>query len=213
MFAKLDFIKQYSQFYLPNTTPELITIPAMQYIMVDGTGTSKEEYQDTLDILYSLSYSIKMCKLADWRPKDYQEYVIPPLEGFWNCQSDCLIPDQGAWLRTLAIRQPDFITEEIFNRTCSILKKKKPKLATYKAAFKAIHEGQCVQLLHVGSHTSKNCSIEKMNTFIANKNLTISYTKSSYYHEIYLNDPRKTEPGQLKTVLRFPVLKLNDDLE
>nr|WP_234992930.1 GyrI-like domain-containing protein [Paenibacillus sp. RUD330] len=34
------------------------------------------------------------------------------------------------------------------------------------------------------------------------------YVRSSKIHrEIYLSDPRRTEPSKLKTVLRFPVSK------
>lgn len=34
-------------------------------------------------------------------------------------------------------------------------------------------------------------------------------TFNGHHHEIYLSDPRRTEPAKLKTILRQPVKKLS----
>ena len=34
-------------------------------------------------ILYSLAYTIKMSKKGSHQIKDYFDFVVPPLEGFW----------------------------------------------------------------------------------------------------------------------------------
>ena len=38
-----DFKKEYREFYLPKGAPELVTVPAMNYIAVRGRGDPNEE--------------------------------------------------------------------------------------------------------------------------------------------------------------------------
>lgn len=61
------------------------------------------------------------------------EYVVPPLEGFWNVEDDfkgggASITDKSKFIRTILIRQPEFVTEEIFEIAKTTLAKKKSGL-------------------------------------------------------------------------------------
>ena len=62
MTEKLDYKKEYKDLYLPPITPTIIDVPKMKFIMVDGIGNpnTSGEYKDALQMLYALSYSIKM---------------------------------------------------------------------------------------------------------------------------------------------------------
>ena len=44
-----------------------------------------------------------------------------------------------------------------------------------------------------------------MDEFIEKNNLANDINETRRHHEIYLSDPRKTDSGKLKTVLRIPV--------
>ena len=49
-----DFKKEYKEFYLPKNKPEIVTVPAANYIAVQGSGDPNEEggaYQSAIRIL------------------------------------------------------------------------------------------------------------------------------------------------------------------
>jgi hypothetical protein len=212
---KLDYKKAFKELYLPKSKPTLVDVPAMNFIIVNGKGNPNEEggeYQSAIELLYGLSYTIKMSKKGKRLIEGYFEYVVPPLEGLWwwnDCKIDFSHKDKFCW--TAMIRQPEFVTNEIFKWACSEIKKKKPHLDISKAQFQTFSEGLCVQMMHIGAYDDEPKTIEKMENYIENNNLSnaISTVQSDgtirRHHEIYLSDPRKTNPQKLKTVLRHPV--------
>ena len=63
-----DFKKEYKEFYLPKSKPGIVTIPPMNYIAVCGRGNPNEEngeYKNTIGLLYTIAFTIKMSKLGD----------------------------------------------------------------------------------------------------------------------------------------------------
>jgi hypothetical protein len=80
MVEKLDFKKELASLYAPkNTDWELIEVPAMNFLMVDGKGdpNTAKGYDDAVEALYSIAYSIKMLS----RKRLGRDYVVPPLDG------------------------------------------------------------------------------------------------------------------------------------
>ena len=83
---KLDYKKEDKALYMPGIKPSVINVPSMNFIMVDGKGnpnTEGGEYQKAVELLYALSYSIKMGYKSREKPDGYSDYVVPPLEGLW----------------------------------------------------------------------------------------------------------------------------------
>jgi hypothetical protein len=76
----IDYKKTEKELYQPKTTPSIIDVPEMVFIAIDGKGdpNTSAEYSAAIEVLYGLSYAIKMGN------KSVLEYVVPPLEGFWN---------------------------------------------------------------------------------------------------------------------------------
>ena len=83
---KFDFKKEYKDLYMPKTEPSIVTVPEMKFIAVRGSGdpNTSAEYKQAMEILYGLSFTIKMSKMSGSQPDGYFEYVVPPLEGFWS---------------------------------------------------------------------------------------------------------------------------------
>ena len=82
-----DFKKEYREFYLPKNRPELVRVPPMRFVAVRGEGDPNEPggaYQAALGALYAVAYAVKMSKLGDRRMDGYFDFVVPPLEGFWQ---------------------------------------------------------------------------------------------------------------------------------
>jgi hypothetical protein len=74
----IDFKKEQKEFYQSKNIPTIIDVPKMTFIVVNGKGDPNNEgFRTSVELLYSLSYSIKM------NNKAILEYVVPPLEGIW----------------------------------------------------------------------------------------------------------------------------------
>ncbi|MCL2717795.1 MAG: GyrI-like domain-containing protein [Lachnospiraceae bacterium] len=211
MADKFDFKKEYKDLYLPKTKPCIIDIPQMIFIMIDGKGdpNTSSEYKNALEILYGLSYSIKMSKMNGTQPQGYFEYVIPPLEGFWCVEDGYFdgsnIIDKNKFTWMAVIRQPDFVTPAVFEMAKHALLKKKPGLDFSQARLTSFTEGLCAQIMHLGSYDDEPATIAIMEKFIVDSGYKNDISATRKHHEIYLSDPRKTAPEKLKTVIRHPI--------
>jgi len=195
---KIDYKKDYKHLYLPKAVPEI------PFFMVNGSGDPNgEQFAKLTEALYSLSYAVRMSYKSDDVPAGYYEYTVFPLEGVWDLL-DYSKPstDKSNFKYTIMIRQPDFVTEETFKRFLEQTKKKKQNPYLDHVRFEHVEEGLCCQMMHLGSFDNEPESFARMEAFCAEN----GYIRTSKIHrEIYLSDPRKTEPAKLKTVLRFPV--------
>jgi len=103
------------------------------------------------------------------------------------------------------IRQPDFVTKELAQEVLDITKHKKPHVLLDNIRFETLEEGNCVQMLHIGSYDNEPVSFKKMEEYCQANNLT---RVSQTHREIYISDFRKTASEKLKTVLRIKVEEL-----
>lgn len=202
----IDYKKTEKELYQPKTTPSIIDVPEMKFIAVDGKGdpNTSAEYSEAIELLYGLSYTIKMSNKA------VLEYVVPPLEGFWEVAGDfkdggAAISDKGKFVWTMFIHQPDFVTIEVFENAKATLAKKKPSLDISKARLETIVEGLCVQVMHVGSYDDEPATVATLDRFATDNGYILDMGSARRHHEIYLSDPRKVVPEKLKTVLRHPI--------
>jgi len=210
---KLDYKKTYKELYQPKTKPSIIEVPEMIFIAIDGEGNpnSCPEYKAAIEVLYGLSYAIKMSKMNGTQPAGYFEYVVPPLEGLWQVDGvdfdgmNVTDKDKFKWISM--IRQPEFVTEEVFEQAKLVLKKKKPALDLSKARLMKMTEGLCVQIMHKGSYDDEPASIEQMKRFLDENGYIEDFSEGRFHHEIYLSDPRKCSSDKLKTVIRHPIKK------
>jgi len=208
----IDFKKTEKYLYQPKATPSIIDVPEMTFITVSGKGNpnTSAEYKTALEILYGLSYSIKMSKMSGTLPEGYFEYVIPPLEGLWWMPDGEAMDfsDKDSFRWTSLIRQPDFVTQEVFEDAKKALARKKSELDTSKARLEVIIEGLCVQVMHIGSYDDEPATIATMEKYAADSGYEIDIDVTRRHHEICLSDPRKVAPEKLKTVIRHPIKKL-----
>lgn len=172
---KIDYKKEFKDLYLPKTEPMIINVPKMNFVAVKGIGDPNEEgghYQQAMQILYGITFTIKMSKMSGDTPDGYYDYVLPPLEGLWDISfeeiTDFGIADKSKFKWISMIRLPDYVTRDVFEWAKEKLKKY-IELQGYK---------------------------EDFNNY-----------RYRYHHEIYLSDPRKAKPENLKTVIRHPIIK------
>lgn len=204
---KVDYKKDFKALYLPKIEPEIVNVPEATYLMIEGEGDPNgEEFGVSVEALYALSYAVKMSYKGPKVPKEYYEYTVFPLEGVWDLIDKTIhFTDKRNYKYTLMIRQPDFLSSELFEYFLEETKKKKknPKLGNVKLA--SSKDGLSIQILHKGSYDDEPASFEKMETYCKE----MGYKRICKTHrEIYLSDPRKTATDKLKTVLRYKVEKL-----
>ena len=110
-----DYKKEYREFYLPKNTPSIVTVPPMNYVAVRGTGdpnAEDSEYMQSIPLLYGIAYTIKMSYKGDHGISGYFDYVVPPLEGFWQQDGiDGMDYSRKDLFRLISvIRLPDFVS-------------------------------------------------------------------------------------------------------
>ena len=207
-----DFKKEYKEFYMPKNKPEIVTVPKANYIAVRGKGDPNEEggaYQQSISVLYSVAYTLKMSYKTDYRIEGFFDYVVPPLEGFWWQEGvkgfDYMNKSALNWISV--IRLPDFIKEADFQWAVETATKKK-KLDCSVAEFLTIDEGLCVQIMHLGPFDDEPATVALMDAYLAENGYVNDFSDTRHHHEIYLSDVRKVPPEKWKTVIRHPIRKL-----
>ncbi|MEW9123114.1 MAG: GyrI-like domain-containing protein, partial [Thermotaleaceae bacterium] len=185
----IDYKIDFKNLYLPKKTPGILTVPPINFIMIDGEGDPNgEAFALATAALYSLSYQVKMSYKSKDVPRDYYPYTVFPLEGIWDL-IDTSRPntDKKNFSYKIMIRQPDFLTAELFERFIKEVQQKKPNPYLSKVEYGTITEGLCCQMLHMGSYDDEPESFRKMEDY-CNDN---GYRRISHKHrEIYLSDPR-----------------------
>lgn len=206
---KTEWRKSEKIFYLPNTKPEIISVPEFKFITIKGEGSpSSQFFTDCIGALYPIAYAIKMTlKTLANKPKGYADYTVYPLEGVWDLKEEAKKNFTGTinkddLVYTLMIRQPDFVTKEFFNEMVNLAKKRKPNKLFDKVKFEIITEGKCIQMLHIGSYDNERDSFDQMEDFANEMGLNRA---SKVHRETYLSDFRKVPTNKLKTILRFNV--------
>ena len=204
-----DFKKEYKEFYMPKNKPGIVDVPPMNYIAVRGKDDPNEEdgdYKRALNLLYGVAFTIKMSKMGDHKIEGYFDYVVPPLEGFWQQEGiagiDYTRKDLFEW--TSVIRLPDFVTKKDFEWAIAEASGKK-KMDFSKVEFLHVQEGLCVQCMHIGPYDNEPETVALMYRYMHEQGYELDITDTRRHHEIYLSDARKTAPDKLKTVIRHPI--------
>lgn len=204
-----DFKKEYKEFYMSKSVPEIVTVPKANYIAVRGMGDPNQEggaYQSAVSILYAVAYTLKMSYKTDYRIEGFFEYVVPPLEGFWWQEGVDGIDygDKSTFHWISVIRLPEFVTKKDFDWAVEEAARKK-KLDCFLAEFLTIEEGLCVQIMHTGSFDHEPSTVALMDQYIAENGYANDMNENRLHHEIYLSDARKAAPEKWKTIIRHPI--------
>jgi len=203
---KYEWRKKQKELYLPGSQPAKIKVPPINYFTLIGKGNpNSEAFKESVEALYALSYAIRMLPKKGITPEGYYEYTVFPLEGIWDLDEEgrqLEYLDKDRLVYKLMIRQPDFVTEQLFTIAKELSAKKISEELLMSAKYEQIEEGLCVQCMHIGDYDSEPVTFSKMDDFCAANHLT---RIDKRHREIYISDPRKSDPAKLKTVLRYKV--------
>ena len=202
---KLDLKKRYKALFTPSSEAfEVIEVPPLHYLMIDGAGNPNgPAYVEALEALYPLAYTLKFFSKLELG----RDYGVPPLQALWwaDDMSAFVRRDKEAWKWTAMLLTPEWVTAaHVQQARETVRRKKKSKAppALDRVRLEAYDEGLSVQILHLGSYDDETETLRRLHEeFLPEQGLV----ETGKHHEIYLNDPRKTAPEKLKTVLRQPV--------
>ena len=200
---KLDLKKQWKHLYQPPAGEiTVVNVPPLTYLMVDGEGdpNKSKAFEQAVEALYSLSYTLKFSLKKSPRAIDYG---VMPLEGLWWADDPRVFmqTDKSAWKWTAMILQPELISRGNVDAAFEEVRKKKNPAALERVRFETLDEGECVQTLYFGPFSEEGPTIQRMHDAIHAAGKKIH----GKHHEIYLSDPRRTVPAKLRTILRQPM--------
>jgi len=204
MTDKIDFRKAFVGYRAKHGVLEVVDVPEMQYLMIDGRGdpNTAPEYLEAIQALYPVAYAVRAASKRELG----RDYVVPPLEGLWwseDMGAFTTARDTSRWSWTLMLMTPDWIDHTMFDAALAAVAASKAPTRLGEVRLAVLHEGRCVQTLHIGSFDDEGPVLEAMHRdFIPGHGLRMTGT----HHEIYLSDPRRVEAARLRTILRQPVV-------
>jgi hypothetical protein len=197
---KVDLKREIPSYAAPRGRFEIIELPPMRYLMVDGHGEpGGAAFADAITAIYSVAYPLKFLSKRELD----RDYVVPPLEALWWADDMAAFTtrrDKTRWSWTCLSLVPDWVPGPLVDRAiAAAVEKGKPAEAV---RFAELAEGPCVQTLHVGSFDDEAPVLARLHDeFIPAHGLRMT----GRHHEVYLSDFRRVEPAKLHTILRQPV--------
>lgn len=196
--SKLDLRKELRKYYSAKKKPEVIDVPPGKFLMVLGRGApGGEAYQEALQALYGFAYTLKFKCKAEGR-----DYTVMVLEGQWWWDDKSIFtlddaPPREEWNWNSMMRVPDFITQQMVDEIRPELREKRGK-GVDLVKLETFHEGLCAQIMHRGPYSEEGPTVQILHDYIWDN----SYKFRGRHHEIYLSDPRRSKPENIKTIIR-----------
>ena len=201
---KIDYKQELKHLYRPSTKKvKIVNVPEMNFLMIDGKGdpNTSLEFKDAIDVLFTLSYTIKFIIKKSEIGIDY---CVMPLEVLWWADNmpSFYMDNKENWNWTLMIMQPEIVTREILKNATERVRIKKNPISLPMVRFEPFKEGKVTQIMHMGPFLEEGQTIEKVYSFIENN----GDKRRGNHHEIYLSDIKRTAPEKWKIIIRQPIL-------
>ena len=171
----------------------------MNFLLVNGEGAPGSlQYVEAIEALFSVAYTLKFMV----KKTKGVDFGVMPLEGLWWMEdmNKFSVDRKEEWKWTALIMQPKYVAAEDFKVAVEQVGIKKNLSALFKVRFESFKEGTVAQIMYIGSFSDEGPTVKKIREYIQKS----GHTLRGKHHEIYLNDPSKTAPAKLKTILRQP---------
>jgi hypothetical protein len=200
---KIDLKKALKHLYQPPAKEVVVVeVPPLNYLMLDGEGdpNTSPVYQAAVEVLFSLSYTLKFMVKKGPLAIDYG---VMPLEGLWwaDDMSTFTTTDKSNWKWTMMLLQPEIITPALVAEAMVKIQPKADPTVLGNVRFESLVEGTCAQIMHIGPFTAEGPTIERLHMYIAES----GHQRAGKHHEIYLSDIRKADPAKWRTIIRQPM--------
>lgn len=190
------------ELYDATTNPDIVTFPARSVLALEGQGAPESKtFEQSVAAIYGVAYTLKFSLKKANRP----DFKIGPLEArWWTAHPTLKLPDvpRAEWHWELRIALPDHVTLSDVTGAIEVATHRKGgKLADNPYAIRVarlrLPPVRCGRVLHVGPYSDEGASFARIAAIAKAAGLLPAKAHS----EVYLNDPRRTKPEKLKTVL------------
>jgi len=184
-------------------TPDIVAVPRRRCLAIDGAGSPKDAaFADAVGALYGTAYALKFTR----KRAQQSDFKVGPLEGHWSADvapgAATRRPPASKWRWRLRIGVPAEVTKDDVERIKrDVVGKKGGKLEGSAVVAHVFLESVPAQrvgrMLHLGPYADEPDSFELIDATLGRAGLAPAPT----HVEVYLNDPSRTPPQGLKTVL------------
>ncbi|MFS0868299.1 GyrI-like domain-containing protein [Microbacterium sp. 179-B 1A2 NHS] len=197
----IDVRKRFRELYAAPTDRFVeMEVPERTYLAIDGSGdpNTAPGYARAVEALYTSAYAVR----AALKKRSGDAFAVGPLEGLWSSEdpADFVTGTKAKWDWTMLVPLPAEVSGTDAEIGLDTATAKKPDLPA--ARLLTLTEGPCLQILHVGSYDDEAPTLARLHAEVMPER---RLTWNGPHHEIYLSDPRRTPPEDLKTILRQPV--------
>lgn len=201
---KRDLRKELKHLYTASAkAPQEIVVPPLQFLAVEGQGDPSQpgDFQDAIGALYPVAFTLKF---AIKKGPLQIDYPVMPLEALWWADdwSAYQRGDRVEWKWRAMIVVPEFVTADMVAETVEQVRAKKGDLPQLgNVHLEEFDEGLAVQMVHLGPYATERETIDRIHAAVA----ASGHSLWGSHHEIYLSDPNRTKPENLKTLIRQPM--------
>jgi hypothetical protein len=138
--------------------------------------------------------------------KQGKDFKVNALEGLWWVDNGIFDLNNPApremWRWKSMIRVPDYVEDEDLQKLMAELIEKRGEKVT-ELKLETINEGLSAQVMHIGPYSDELPTINTLHEWVEEQ----GYQLIGDHHEIYMSDPRRRKPENLKTIIRHPIKK------
>lgn len=185
--------------------PKIIYLSPYKYIVIEKKVLA--ETPEAFLAVKALYFFSEFIKTQSKGFGDCNDFEIYPLEGVWKLKNkEKGFVEHTNIIGNFMIKQPDFLTKELFTQHKSQLLNESKEQDFYEylteASYRVIDEGKNIKILHTGPYSEEQKSFDKMEEFAVSNNLKRKY---EFHRESYIKDVRTVTPDQFETILKFQV--------
>jgi hypothetical protein len=193
---KIDIAKELKEIYRAAPEPREVEVAEGTFLSIDGQGApGSDAFKSAMELLFGVAYTLKYAL----KKAGVLDFKVPKLECLWRVAAPETTP-MSDWRWRAMLRIPDEIGEAPIEDARRALRKKKglDAAAVTRTTWK---EGRSIQMLHVGPYDHVDVIYRRIEA----RARELGMTPRGPAHEVYINDPRRTAPARLKTLVRLPV--------
>lgn len=183
---------------------DVVAVPKRQCLAINGKGSPQAPaFAEAIGALYGTAYTLKFGRKKATKAR--QDFKVGPLEGRWSADAPPGtkgVPSPDRWRWRLRIGVPADVTlAEVEGIKRDVVAKKGGKLQgsalVAQVFLESIPAQRAGRILHVGPYGKEPASFDLIAQVLEKAGLPAAPT----HIEVYLNDPSRTNPDKLKTVL------------
>ena len=183
-------------------TADIVSVAKRRCLAIDGAGSPEgPAFQKAVAALFGVSYALKFARKKHGKG----DFKVGPLESHWSADPAGVTterPPPEDWRWRLRIGVPEDVTKDELDRIKrDVVSKKGGRFhgddVVPHVFLESVPPQQLGRILHVGPYAQEPASLALITDVLTRAGLHPAPT----HIEIYRNDPRRTRPIALETVL------------